>query len=497
MAVGATRVCASADKKNIAVLGASGYTGAEVVRLLALHPHFDVACLTGDSKAGMRFSDVFPHLLTATDVPALVKIADVDWSKIDGAFCCLPHATTQATLASLPPHVKVVDLSADFRLKDVKTYAEWYGGEHQAPELQKEAVYGLTELNRAALLGKPRLVANPGCYPTCVQLGLVPLLEKGLISTEDIIIDAKSGISGAGRSAKQNLLYCEATEGVNAYGITRHRHMPEIEQGLSEASGKDVRVSFTPHLMPMSRGMETASYVKLADGVSVADLRAALEAKYEAEPFVHVLAPGMAPFTHHVRGTNNAMLNVFEDRLEHRAIVIGVIDNLVKGASGQALVRIVCELRQSERRQIGSICVDRLLDHSTTRPLDASTHSTRSLTTAKHEPHVRRRGGGTDRDDWTHAAVSLSLILTFLVSLMSENQSKNAFCRVVGSSIAYGHEAAPETSKVLEKIFIPLPRGVQGSAVLSVVPMNEGMREIDETHRHVGRMLHIAAALAP
>jgi N-acetyl-gamma-glutamyl-phosphate reductase len=334
---GFARASASSDTKNIAVLGASGYTGAEVVRMLALHPCFNVSTLTGDSKAGLQFSDVFPHLLTATDVPALVKIDDVNWDGIDGAFCCLPHATTQATLASLPSHVKIVDLSADFRLKNVNTYAEWYGGEHQAPELQREAVYGLTELNRKAVLDKPRLVANPGCYPTCVQLGLVPLLEKGLISTEDIIIDAKSGISGAGRSAKQNLLYCEATEGVNAYGITKHRHMPEIEQGLSESCGKDVRVSFTPHLMPMSRGMETASYVKLSEGVTVEDLREALESKYNHEAFVHILKPGVAPHTHHVKGTNNAMINVFEDRLSQRAIVISVIDNLVKGASGQAI----------------------------------------------------------------------------------------------------------------------------------------------------------------
>jgi N-acetyl-gamma-glutamyl-phosphate reductase len=328
-------VRASSDK-SIAVLGASGYTGAEVVRLLALHPNFKVAALTGDSKAGQNFSDVFPHLLTATDVPALVKIADVDWSGIDAAFCCLPHATTQEVLAGLPTHVKVVDLSADFRLKNVDTYAEWYGGEHKAPELQKEVVYGLTELARDKVKDA-RIVANPGCYPTCVQLGLVPLLQKGLISTEDIVIDAKSGISGAGRSAKQHLLYCEATEGVSAYGVGKHRHMPEIEQGLSEASGEDVKISFTPHLMPMSRGMETASYVKLANGATVEDLRKALVEKYANEPFVHVLAPGAAPHTQHVRGTNFCHINVFEDRLPGRAIVLSVIDNLVKGASGQAV----------------------------------------------------------------------------------------------------------------------------------------------------------------
>lgn len=325
-----------ASEKNIAVLGASGYTGAEVVRLLALHPVFRVKTLTGDSKAGQKFSDVFPHLLTATDAPPLVKISEVDWEGIDGVFCCLPHATTQEVLAALPQNIKVVDLSADFRLRDVNTYAEWYGGEHKAPELQKEVVYGLTELSRDQVK-TARVVANPGCYPTCVQLALVPLLERGLISTEDIIIDAKSGISGAGRSAKQNLLYCEAAEGVNAYGVGKHRHMPEIEQGLAEAAGTDVKISFTPHLMPMSRGMETASYVKLADGASVESLREVLVERYANEPFVHVLEPGSAPYTHHVRGTNFCHINVFEDRIKGRAIVLSVIDNLVKGASGQAI----------------------------------------------------------------------------------------------------------------------------------------------------------------
>ena len=331
-----TRIVASAQEKNIAVLGASGYTGEEVVRLLALHPAFKVTALTGDRQAGKQFSEVYPHLITATNVPALTKIDEVNWTSIDGVFCCLPHATTQEVVAGLPEHVKVVDLSADFRLKNVQTYAEWYGGEHKAPELQKEVVYGLTEMAREEVKSA-RVVANPGCYPTCVQLPLVPLLEKKLISTEDIIIDAKSGISGAGRSAKQNLLYCEATEGVNAYGIGKHRHMPEIEQGLSEAAGCNVTISFTPHLMPMSRGMEAASYVKMENGVSVDHLRQALSERYANEPFVHVLAPGNPPFTHHVRGTNYCHINVFQDRIPGRAIVLSVIDNLVKGASGQAI----------------------------------------------------------------------------------------------------------------------------------------------------------------
>lgn len=232
--------------------------------------------------------------------------------------------------------MKVVDLSADFRLRDTKTYEEWYGGEHKAPELQKEVVYGLTEHFREQIVSA-RVIANPGCYPTCTQLPLVPLLQQGLIFTDDIIIDAKSGVSGAGRSAKQNLLYTEVTEGINAYGVGKHRHMPEIEQGLSDAAKKDVRVSFTPHLMPMSRGMETASYVKLSHGATANDLREALVQRYAEEPFVHVLQPGVPPFTHHVRGTNYCHINVFEDRIPGRAIVLSVIDNLVKGASGQAI----------------------------------------------------------------------------------------------------------------------------------------------------------------
>jgi len=301
-----------------------------------LHPHLDIVALTGEKQAGKAFSDVFPHLVAAADVPTLVKIADVDFGNVDAVFCCLPHATTQQIIKGLPGHVKIVDLSADFRLADVNTYAEWYGGEHAAPELQKEAVYGLTELYRDKI--RPaRLVANPGCYPTTVQLPLYPLLKAGLILKDDIIIDAKSGVSGAGRAAKESNLYCEIAEGINAYGVTKHRHMPEIEQGLTDAVGAPVTVSFTPHLMPMSRGMQSTMYVKLAPGKTVDDLRVKLQETYTSEPFVKVLSKGTVPHTRHVRGTNFCLMNVFEDRLSGRAIVISVIDNLVKGASGQAM----------------------------------------------------------------------------------------------------------------------------------------------------------------
>eukprot|EP00879_Flechtneria_rotunda_P003014 GHRR01003232.1.p1 GENE.GHRR01003232.1~~GHRR01003232.1.p1 ORF type:complete len:409 (+),score=107.05 GHRR01003232.1:1-1227(+) len=331
-----SQTSATKDVCQVAVLGASGYTGAEVVRLAALHPHLKVTALTGDRQAGKAFSEVFPHLVTALDVPKLVKIDDVDFSDVEAVFCCLPHATTQKIISALPQHLKIVDLSADFRLADVKTYAEWYGGEHAAPELQKEAVYGLTEIYRDKV--RPaRLVANPGCYPTSVQLPLYPLLKDKLILKDDIIIDSKSGVSGAGRSAKEANLYCEIAEGINSYGVTKHRHMPEIEQGLSEAAGGSVTVSFTPHLMPLSRGMQSTIYIKLAEGRTVDDLRSKLIQSYANEPFVRVLDKGVVPHTRHVRGSNFCLMNVFPDRLPGRAIVISVIDNLVKGASGQAM----------------------------------------------------------------------------------------------------------------------------------------------------------------
>ncbi|KAK9834245.1 hypothetical protein WJX84_005092 [Apatococcus fuscideae] len=319
-----------------AVMGASGYTGEEVVRLLSLHPMFAVSALTADSQAGKAYSDIYPHLVTATKVPNLVKIADVDWNDIDAAFCCLPHATTQEVIASLPSHLKIVDLSADFRLQNVDTYREWYGGEHKAPKLQQEAVYGLTEIYREEIK-KARLIANPGCYPTSVQLPLYPLLAAGLIQTEDIIVDAKSGVSGAGRSAKVNLLYTEIAEGINSYGVSAHRHMPEIEQGLTDAAKVDVTISFTPHLMPMTRGMQSTIYVKLAGGATIDELRTALKNRYDQEPFVTVLPEGTVPHTRYVRGSNHVHMSVFPDRLKGRAIIICVLDNLVKGASGQAI----------------------------------------------------------------------------------------------------------------------------------------------------------------
>jgi len=320
---------------KVVILGASGYTGAELVRLLALHPHAHIAAMTGDRKAGQPMATVFPHL-GGLELPDLVSIDAVDFSSLDAVFCALPHGTTQEVIAALPRHLRVIDLSADFRLADAAAYAEWYGHEHRALKLQAEAVYGLTELARPKI-SAARLVANPGCYPTVAQLPLAPLLSAGLIAAEDIVIDAKSGTSGAGRSAKEANLYCEVTEGIHPYGIAAHRHTPEIEQGLSEAAGRPVRVSFTPHLMPMSRGMLATTYVRLAKGASAADLRAALTERYRGEPFVRVLPDGEVPATRHVRGSNFCLINAFADRVPGRAILCSVIDNLVKGASGQAV----------------------------------------------------------------------------------------------------------------------------------------------------------------
>lgn len=323
------------DAIRVAILGASGYTGAELLRVLLRHPRVRVVALTADRKAGEGIDTVYPQF-TGLNLPTLVTIKEVDWSGVDAVFCALPHGTTQEVIAGLPTHLKIIDLSADFRLRDLGEYAKWYGHEHRAPKLQDEAVYGLTEMYRDKV-AKARLVANPGCYPTSAQLPLMPLLEADQIDADDIVIDAKSGVSGAGRALKEGSLYCEAAEGTHAYGIGSHRHGPEIEQILSDAAGKPLVVNFTPHLMPMNRGMLSSIYVKTKPGVSADDLRTTLLKRYAEEPFVQILPQGVSPQTRHVRGTNICHIGVFPDRVKGRAMIFSVIDNLMKGASGQAV----------------------------------------------------------------------------------------------------------------------------------------------------------------
>jgi len=320
---------------RIAILGASGYTGVELLRMLAHHPRAAIVALTADRQAGKEIGAVFPHLLVR-DLPRLVQIGEVDWSNVDLVFCCLPHGTTQEVIAGLPEHLRILDLSADFRLADPAVYAAWYGHAHRAPALQQEAVYGLTEIERHAI-ANARLVAVPGCYPTGSQLPLVPLVKAAVIDADDIVIDAKSGVTGAGRSLRETSLFAEVAEGINAYGVASHRHMPEIEQGLSRAAGRPIKVSFTPHLMPMNRGILSSIYVRYAKGATLTDLRRVLEDAYRNEAFVHVLPADAMPATRHVRGSNLCLIGLAQDRLSGRAIVISAIDNLVKGASGQAI----------------------------------------------------------------------------------------------------------------------------------------------------------------
>jgi N-acetyl-gamma-glutamyl-phosphate reductase len=326
-----------ASNKTIkaAVLGASGYTGADMIRLTARHPNIEIVALIAKGHAGQPLAQVFPHL-AGLDLPALVTSDQVDWSKVDVVFGGLPHGTSHAEIAKLPKAVKVIDMSADFRLRDPKTYAEWYGGEHSAPDLIKDAVYGLTEHYRDKIKSA-RLVACPGCYPTAVLLALLPLLKAKLITGDDVIIDAKSGVSGAGRTLKQNILFSEAGEGLSPYGIGNHRHVPEIEQELGLAAGGSVRVNFTPHLVPMSRGELCTCYVRLAGKARGADLRSALAAAYKTSPFVRIVEEGVIPATQHVRGSNYCHIGVFGDRISGRAVVVSAIDNLVKGSAGQAL----------------------------------------------------------------------------------------------------------------------------------------------------------------
>ena len=318
-----------------AVLGASGYTGADLIRLAALHPAIKLTALIAKGHARQTLAQVFPHL-ASLDLPALVTADQVDLSAVDIAFGGLPHGTAHTEIAQLPERIRVIDMSADFRLRDPSLYAEWYGGEHSAPALLEDAVYGLTEHYRDAIKGA-RIVACPGCYPTAVLLALLPLAKARLVAPDDIIIDAKSGVSGAGRTVKQNLLFSEAGEGLSPYGIGNHRHVPEIEQELGLAAGGPVRINFTPHLAPMSRGELCTIYVRLAGKTTAADLRQALTGAYADAAFVRVVEEGTIPATQHVRGSNFCHIGVFADRIQGRAIVISAIDNLVKGSAGQAL----------------------------------------------------------------------------------------------------------------------------------------------------------------
>ncbi|MBX7195573.1 MAG: N-acetyl-gamma-glutamyl-phosphate reductase [Sandaracinaceae bacterium] len=322
---------------RVAVLGATGYTGAELLRLLLQHPEVRVTEIVGQSKSGQRVSAVLPALaglvsgeVASYDAARIAKNADV-------AFACLPHGASGKIVAELhAAGLPVLDLSADFRLRDPKVHAEWYGHD-EAPALRAEAVYGLAELNREALRSA-RLVAVPGCYPTASSLPLVPLLEAGLLEDGPIVIDAKSGVSGAGRQPGERTHFAETTEGFRAYKTGgSHRHTPEIEQTLSGVAGREIRVSFVPHLVPMTRGILASSYVRPRAGLDAAKATELARARYEGSPSVHVLDAGSCPDTLWVRGSNRAHLSYTLDARTGWLHCQGAIDNLVKGASGQAV----------------------------------------------------------------------------------------------------------------------------------------------------------------
>lgn len=317
---------------NIAILGASGYTGAELIRLIAGHFSIEIKVLGAFSKAGQAVAQVYPHL-RHLDLPPMVAFDQIDWAGIDLCFCGLPHKTSQEVISGLPKDLRIIDLSADFRLEDPDAYQKWYGNPHSAVEMQGEAVYGLTEFYRDEIAGA-RLVAGTGCNAATGQFALRPLIAAGVIDLDEIILDLKAAVSGAGRALKENLLHAELSEGYHAYALGgTHRHLGEFDQEFSKVAGRDVRIQFQPHLIPANRGILGTAYVK-GDAQVVHET---LVTAYASEPFIEVLPMGEVPSTRHIRGSNFCHIGVAADRLPGRTVVVAALDNLTKGSSGQAL----------------------------------------------------------------------------------------------------------------------------------------------------------------
>lgn len=330
-----------------AVLGATGYAGAELVRLLAGHPDVTITYLASHSYAGKRFSDIYPGMRSVVDTVLSEDSIEKASECADVIFLALPAGLASASVTpDILSRSAVIDLGADFRLHDKDIYEKWYKTEHHSPELLAQAVYGLPEIHREAIRGK-RLVANPGCYTTCSILTLYPLLKHGLVWKDSIVIDAKSGTSGAGRGEKVTSLFCEVDESIKPYGVASHRHTPEIEQELSEAAGKEILVQFTPHLVPMNRGILSTCYARLEEGVTGADVAAAY-AMYGGEPFIRII--DTLPETRYVKGSNTVDISYRIDGRTGNIIAMGAIDNLVKGAAGQAVqnMNIIFSLEETE-----------------------------------------------------------------------------------------------------------------------------------------------------
>lgn len=316
------------------VVGGTGYTGIELLRLLVMHPQVELKCVTSRSEAGTRVADMFPNLREHTDIE-FTEPDEKALGSCDIVFFATPNGTAMTMVpALLDQGARIIDLAADFRLKDEAEWEHWYGIKHACTDVLAEAVYGLPELNRNAIK-QAKVVANPGCYPTAVTLGFLPLIENGLIEDQHLVADAKSGVSGAGRGASVATLLCESSESFKPYAVDGHRHLPEICQTLSIVAGHDVGLTFVPHLLPMIRGIEASLYAVLKTGD--VDLHALYRTRYESEPFVDVLPVGTMPETRTVRGVNMCRLSVFQPQGGDTVVVSSVIDNLVKGAAGQAV----------------------------------------------------------------------------------------------------------------------------------------------------------------
>ncbi len=322
---------------KVGIIGATGYAGAELVRLLFGHREAEIVWYGSRSYVDERYAKIYQNMFQLVDAKCMEDNMEEMASKVDVIFTATPQGLCASLLnEDILKKVKIVDLSADFRIKDVKVYEKWYGIEHKAPQFIEEAVYGLCEVNREAVK-KARIVANPGCYPTCSFLSVYPLVKEGLIEPNTLIIDAKSGTSGAGRGAKVDNLFCEVNENIKAYGVAGHRHTPEIEEQLSLAAKKEVVINFTPHLVPMQRGILVTAYASLTREVSYEELKAVYDRYYQDEYFVRVLEKDVCPQTRWVEGSNFVDVNFKIDKRTNRVIMMGAMDNLVKGAAGQAV----------------------------------------------------------------------------------------------------------------------------------------------------------------
>ena len=340
---------------NVGIVGGTGYTGVELLRLLAQHPQVNLVKITSRSEAGMAVCDLFPNLRGYVDV-AFTEPDTAQLQRCDVVFFATPNGVAMQHVPELlHAGVKVIDLAADFRLKKEDEWSKWYGQAHACPQLLETAVYGLPEVNRESIK-EARLVANPGCYPTAVQLGLLPLLESGLIDATRIIADCKSGVSGAGRKANIGMLLCEASESFKAYGVAGHRHLPEIVQGLQAMSGMPVGLTFVPHLTPMVRGIHATLYAEIKDQ-SQEKLQELYRLRYQNEPFVDVLPEGSHPETRSVRGANTCRIAIHRPQQGNTLVILSVIDNLVKGAAGQAVQNMNIMFGLEETMGLNSIAI--------------------------------------------------------------------------------------------------------------------------------------------